>query len=50
VELHYYPTGGHGYGLRPGNPAAKTWPSLAEKWLTGFSLQINNAKSKLKKE
>jgi len=33
VELHMVPTGGHGYGLRSGNPAAETWPSLAEKWL-----------------
>ncbi len=33
VELHYYPKGGHGYGLRPGNPAAEAWPALAEKWL-----------------
>jgi acetyl esterase/lipase len=33
VELHLVPEGGHGYGLRPGNPAAETWPALAEKWL-----------------
>lgn len=33
VELHLVPKGGHGYGLRPGNPAALTWPALAEKWL-----------------
>jgi acetyl esterase/lipase len=33
VELHLYQKGGHGYGLRSGNPAAETWPSLAEKWL-----------------
>ncbi|HPJ60678.1 MAG TPA: alpha/beta hydrolase [Bacteroidales bacterium] len=33
VELHLVAKGGHGYGLRPGNPAAETWPSLAEKWL-----------------
>lgn len=32
-ELHVYPRGGHGYGLRPGNPAAETWPALAGKWL-----------------
>ncbi|MES2276176.1 MAG: alpha/beta hydrolase [Bacteroidota bacterium] len=32
-ELHVYPKGGHGYGLRPGNPAAETWPALALKWL-----------------
>jgi len=33
VELHILPKGGHGYGLRPGNPAAETWPALAGKWL-----------------
>jgi acetyl esterase/lipase len=33
VELHLMPAGGHGYGLRPGNYAAETWPGLAEKWL-----------------
>lgn len=33
VELHLLPTGGHGYGMRPGNAAAETWPKLAEKWL-----------------
>lgn len=33
VELHLVPKGGHGYGLRAGNPAAETWPGLAEKWL-----------------
>ena len=33
VELHLLSKGGHGYGLRPGNSAAETWPSLAETWL-----------------
>nr|MBI1229891.1 alpha/beta hydrolase fold domain-containing protein [Cytophagales bacterium] len=33
VELHLLPKGGHGYGMRPGNIAAETWPGLAEKWL-----------------
>jgi acetyl esterase/lipase len=33
VELHLLPSGGHGYGLRPGKIAAETWPLLAEKWL-----------------
>ncbi len=33
VELHLYPKGGHGYGLRNNNPAGATWPGLAEKWL-----------------
>jgi acetyl esterase/lipase len=33
VEFHLYPHGGHGYGLRPGNPSAEAWPGLAAKWL-----------------
>lgn len=33
MELHVYPKGGHGYGLRKGNPAAEAWPKLAENWL-----------------
>ena len=32
-ELHAYPTGGHGFGLRPtGNPAT-AWPQRAEEWM-----------------
>lgn len=33
VELHLLAEGGHGYGLRPGNQAAETWPVLLKKWL-----------------
>jgi acetyl esterase/lipase len=33
VEMHFLPAGGHGYGVRPGNPAAETWPVLAANWL-----------------
>lgn len=33
VELHFMPTGGHGYGLRPGNIAGETWPGLLGNWL-----------------
>ncbi|NLR57946.1 alpha/beta hydrolase [Chitinophaga polysaccharea] len=33
VELHFYAKGGHGYGLRSGNPAADAWPALLEQWL-----------------
>jgi acetyl esterase/lipase len=36
VEIHMLAKGGHGYGLRPGIPAAETWPVLAEKWLDGI--------------
>lgn len=32
-DMHLYETGGHGYGLRKGNPAAEKWPGLAEVWL-----------------
>ncbi len=33
VELHVLAQGGHGYGLRPGNMAAETWPVLLKGWL-----------------
>ena len=33
VELHLMNKGGHGYGLRPGNIAAESWPEFAAKWL-----------------
>lgn len=32
-DMHLSETGGHGYGLRKGNPAAEKWPGLAEEWL-----------------
>jgi len=31
--FHIVPKGGHGYGMRPGNPAAEMWPPLAAAWL-----------------
>ena len=36
VELHLYPDGGHGYGLRNGNVAAEKWPLLVEEWLASL--------------
>ena len=36
VELHVVPQGQHGYGMRKGNPAAETWPTLAESWLKKY--------------
>lgn len=33
IEFHLLPNGGHGYGLRKGNPAAETWTVYAETWL-----------------
>ncbi len=34
VELHLLAIGGHGYGLRRGNPAAEAWPKLLSDWLS----------------
>ncbi|HXJ57077.1 MAG TPA: alpha/beta hydrolase [Verrucomicrobiae bacterium] len=33
VELHLYPSGGHGYGLRRTEKPVTTWPQRAEDWL-----------------
>lgn len=33
-EVHVYATGGHGYGLRPGDhPVSTAWPTLAGEWM-----------------
>lgn len=36
-EMHIDPQGGHGYGLREGNPAADHWPALAKDWLQQYA-------------
>jgi len=33
VELHVYPAGGHGYGLRPAKHFVTTWPQRAVDWM-----------------
>jgi len=33
VELHVYPHGGHGYGLRSHEPGLESWPDLLIAWL-----------------
>ena len=33
VELHIYPSGGHGYGLRPSENLVSHWPERAAEWL-----------------
>ena len=35
VELHVYPDGGHGYGLRS-DKSVKLWPRRVEEWLAGL--------------
>jgi acetyl esterase/lipase len=37
LELHIYPSGGHGYGLRPTQDLATTWPRRAAEWLASQS-------------
>jgi acetyl esterase/lipase len=32
-ELHVYPVGGHGYGLRPSQSLVTTWPLRAAEWM-----------------
>jgi acetyl esterase/lipase len=38
AEMHLYPTGGHGYGLRPSANLASTWPARAADWLKSQGL------------
>jgi acetyl esterase/lipase len=38
AELHVYPTGGHGYGLRPSAHAVSTWPQRAETWMRSLGV------------
>ncbi|GAB5402480.1 MAG: alpha/beta hydrolase [Aureliella sp.] len=37
-EVHLYPTGGHGYGLRPTEHHATSWPARCAEWMqaSGF--------------
>jgi acetyl esterase/lipase len=38
AEMHLYPTGGHGYGLRPSKHTVTTWPKRLEEWLGASGL------------
>jgi len=38
MELHVYPAGGHGYGLRPTREFVTTWPARAADWLRSRGL------------
>ena len=33
AELHVYPTGGHGFGLRPSEKSVSTWPARCAEWM-----------------
>lgn len=38
AEMHLYPSGGHGYGLRPSPLAVTTWPARAADWLRSLGV------------
>jgi acetyl esterase/lipase len=38
TELHIYPTGGHGYGLRRTKEVVTTWPGRVEDWMKSRAL------------
>ncbi len=38
AELHIYPKGGHGYGLRPSANEVTTWPTRAEEWMRSLGM------------
>lgn len=46
VELHVYPTGGHGYGLRRSDHFVTTWPQRAEDWMRSRGLLTRASISK----
>ncbi len=39
-ELHIYASGGHGFGLRPSDHPASTWPARCEQWLRSRNLLV----------
>src|SRR5690348_11715580 len=41
-ELDIYPTGGHGYGLRPAKDLVTTWPKRAADWMRSRGLLDGN--------
>lgn len=42
TEMHLYPTGGHGYGLRPSEHEVSHWPKRAEEWMRGLGMLKKN--------
>ena len=38
VEMHLYPTGGHGYGLRRSEQTVTTWPDRVRDWLQALGI------------
>jgi len=38
AELHFYATGGHGFGMHPPNAPEENWPRLATAWLRTINI------------
>jgi acetyl esterase/lipase len=38
AEMHLYPAGGHGFGLRPSKATVTTWPERAQEWLRSLGV------------
>ncbi len=38
AEMHFFSSGGHGYGLRPSSARVTGWPTLATAWLRSLGL------------
>lgn len=38
AEMHLYPSGGHGYGLRPSKHTVTTWPQRVADWMNAQGL------------
>ncbi len=38
AEMHIFPNGGHGYGMRPSKARVTGWPVLAEAWMRSLGL------------
>jgi len=41
AEMHLYPVGGHGYGLRRTEKSVTTWPERAKEWLHSIGALSN---------
>lgn len=44
AELHVFSSGGHGFGLRPGDKPYAAWPARCEEWMKELGLLKNSDK------
>lgn len=50
TELHVFPTGGHGYGLRPTSEPVTRWPVLARAWMERMEFIPSSKQDATKKD